>query len=95
MSRERNSITPNYEDVGQLIPPNYKASSNKLISNEMFRNSVNSKNPFKNPKWHPLLIHHPDPVTSTLRMQRIDQKKLFTPDVEDVYHIENEVNYYR
>lgn len=83
------------QDVAELIPPNFHQNSNKLISNQMFRRNINTKNPFTNPKWHPLLTHKPDQVGPNLRMERIDKKKLFLPDDDDVYHIENEVNYYR
>lgn len=95
MSRNRKQTGPEVQDVAELIPPNFHQNSNKLISNQMFRRNINTKNPFTNPKWHPLLTHKPDQVGPNLRMERIDKKKLFLPDDDDVYHIENEVNYYR
>lgn len=82
-------------DIPDLIPPNFSENSNKLISNKMFKQNIQNHNPFKDPKWHPLGGLKPDVLPPTSRMVRIDRKKLFTPDEDDVYHIENEVNYYR
>ena len=95
VNRNRKVGNVNRMDVGELIPPNFNENSNKAISNQMFKQNITTNNPFKDPKWHPLITHVPDVLADTIIMTKINKNQLFLPDEDDVIHIENEVNYYR